>query len=449
MEKIKNWLKQYVIPPWLMKFIRPYYHGLLAVLAGWYFGRPSQKMVVIGITGTAGKSTTAVMLAQILNCAGQKCGYITTVSFFDGQQEFMNKHGLSMPGGFVLQRQLRRILDNGCKFAVVECTSEGLVQNRHLGIEFDTAILTNLYGAHLEAHGGFENYKKAKAKLFKAISNFQFPISKKNPEYQISKTIIVNADDPNAEYFTGFKTDKIVRCGIKNQQADFIARDIKTTADGIQFQIHHSSFIIPISGEFNAFNALLAVAATESLGVDVADSAKALVDFKGVPGRMESIANSLGFKVFVDYGCEPASLESALKAVSQMPHQKIIHVFGSTGGHRDVSKRFEFGKLSAQYADEIIITNDDVYDSDPEEIAVNIELGIKNYVLRHPKYETILDRRTAIHKALSAAGSGDIVLITGKGSEQFLVLPNDQRIPWDEREVVREELQRLESGIKS
>jgi UDP-N-acetylmuramoyl-L-alanyl-D-glutamate--2,6-diaminopimelate ligase len=462
MEKVKNWLKQYVIPLWLMKFVRPFYHGLLAVLASWYYGRPSQKMVVIGITGTAGKSTTAVMLAHLLNYhplapsypKRGKCGYITTVSFFDGWQEYKNKHGLSMPGGFMLQKQLRKMLENGCNYAVVECTSEGLAQNRHLGIEFDMAILTNLYGAHLEAHGGFDNYKLAKGKLFEALklSKLKHNLSPAVPtlpslgEGGVRKTIVVNVDDPNAEFFTKFKVDKIVRCGIRNQRADFVAHDIKAGEKGIQFSILNSQFSISLVGEFNAANALLAVASAESLGVEVAASAKALADFKGVPGRMELIENSLGFKIFVDYGCEPASFQSALLAASQMPHQKIIHVFGSTGGHRDVSKRFEFGRLSAQYADQIIITNDDVYDSDPQKIAEDIKSGISEFLNLKSKIlnlEVILDRRQAIYKALSTAGQGDIVLITGKGSEQFLVLPGNQRISWDEREVVREELQQL------
>jgi UDP-N-acetylmuramoyl-L-alanyl-D-glutamate--2,6-diaminopimelate ligase len=164
---------------------------------------------------------------------------------------------------------------------------------------------------------------------------------------------------------------------------------------------------------------------------------------------MESIKNNLGATIIVDYGCEPESIKSSLEAAAQMPHGKLIHVFGSTGGHRDISKRFVFGKTSAQYADEIIITNDDVYDSNPEEIAANIEEGIKSFKLRKPSYQIILDRREAIKKALFIAKAGDLVLLTGKGSEQFLVLPGNKRIEWDEREVVREELTKFDINRNS
>ena len=158
---------------------------------------------------------------------------------------------------------------------------------------------------------------------------------------------------------------------------------------------------------------------------------------------MENVPNNRGLNIIVDYGCEPASFLAALKAASDLPHGRLIHVFGSTGGHRDVSKRFEFGKISAEVSDYIIVTNDDVYGSDPEEIAGNIELGIKNYELRKPEYEIVLDRRDAIARALLIAKKNDTVLITGKGSEQFLVLPGNKRIAWDEVSVVNEEMQKL------
>jgi len=429
MARIKTWLKKYIFPNWLMKFFRPFYHGSLAVLAGWYYGQPSKKLIVIGITGTAGKSTTAQMLSHILNHSGKKCGYITTVSFFDGEKEFINKHGLSMPGGFMLQKQLRQILDNGCKYAVVECTSEGLAQNRHLGINFYMVLFTNLSRAHLEAHGGFDNYRTAKGKLFKD-----------------SKVVGVNLDDSNAEYFLNFPAEK--KFGVTFLGANISDAKIFQAAETVEgFNLNNQNFQINLAGGFNKYNALVAVGAANILGVELSGAVRALDSFAGIRGRMEPVSNSRGFQIFVDYGCEPASFKAALLAVSQMPHKKIIHVFGSTGGHRDVSKRFEFGKLSAEYADVCVITNDDVYDSNPVEIAKNVVAGIKQQVSSLPagqagenNYEVILDRRHAIHHALSIAQEGDIVLITGKGSEQFLVLPGNKRIEWDDVKVVNEEL---------
>ena len=207
-----------------------------------------------------------------------------------------------------------------------------------------------------------------------------------------------------------------------------------------EFSIENTNFVLNMLGEFNIKNAALAVACANMLGVPLAACAESLKQFKGVLGRMQSVPNNLGLTVIIDYGCEPASIKSALEATAQLPHGKLIHVFGSTGGHRDIAKRFIFGKTSAAYADQIIITNDDVYNSNPEEIAKNIAEGILKFKLRKPPYEIFLDRRGAIAKALKIAQKNDIVLITGKGSEQFLVLPGNKRIPWDEVSVVKEQL---------
>ena len=423
-----------LIPNWLLKIIRPLYHGSLAKLASIYYGHPSGKLFVIGVTGTVGKSTTAAMLSHILNYAGQKAGYMTTVNFFDGEQDYINKHGLSMPGGPRLQKQLKQILNKGCKYAIVECTSEGLAQNRHLGINFSGALFTNLSEAHIQAHGSFENYKQAKGKLFSAVEN------------QKNSFIGVNLDNDYVEYFLSFPAAEKFGVSFKNNLSSQALTSYrgKITNDG--FEISNENFVINLPGEFNKYNALLAAGCANTLGVSFKESAQALKTFTSIRGRMEPVENNLGLKIYVDYGCEPASFRAALIAAKQIPHGKLIHVFGSTGGHRDASKRFYFGKTSAELSDEIIITNDDVYDSDPQEIASNIESGIKDSfgdkrVVKH--YEIVLDRSLAIRRALQRAVAGDLVLITGKGSEQFLVLPKNKRIEWDDVGAVKQELQNI------
>jgi len=440
-----NFLKQ-LVPESLLKLVRPWYHGIIAWDASIYFDRPSERLIVIGITGTAGKSTTAAMLAHILNASGLKTGYITTVDFFDGQKDYINKHGLSMPNEIRLQKQLHAMVLNKCKAAIIECTSEGLGQNRHWGTNFDIGLITNLSGAHLEAHGGFDQYRAAKAKLFSAV--FKGSRKKLFPH----KFLGVNLDDPQAEFFTKFRADKIFGISLNGAQS---AVDKSYRAHAVSpgnYEIEGHALELNIPGKFNVYNALLAVACANMLGMRVADAALRLKDFTVIAGRMEEIKNSRGIKVFVDYGCEPVSIKSALLAVNELPHNRIIHVFGSTGGHRDTSKRFIFGKTSAELADVSIITNDDVYDSDPQKIAEDIAEGFRQ--AESGKYkvksvETILDRREAICHALSIAQPNDIVLITGKGSEQFLVLPGNKRISWDEREVVREELAKLTSMASS
>jgi UDP-N-acetylmuramyl tripeptide synthase len=282
----------------------------------------------------------------------------------------------------------------------------------------------------------------------------------------------LNLDDAQAEFFTKFKADKVFGISLNNAQTSVekIYRAHKLSLGN--YEVLGQPLILNIPGKFNVYNALMAIACANQIGENAEQAVLALKDFTSIAGRMEEIKNNRGFKIFVDYGCEPVSIKSALLAVNEMPHSRIIHVFGSTGGHRDASKRFTFGQTSAELADISIITNDDVYDSDPQKIAEDILEGYRQVSgekfppeadlsqrltslrLAQPtpadkvkSVETILDRRQAIHRALSIAQSNDVLLITGKGSEQFLVLPGNKRINWDERDVVREELHKLELEI--
>ncbi len=424
-----------LIPTFLFKALQPFYHGLVAEIASVYFGAPSQKLFVIGVTGTAGKSTTVMMLAKILNTDGKKTGFITTAGSSNGDGNTINKHGLSMPGGWMLQKQLREMLNNGCTHAIVECTSEGMAQNRHKGIKFQGALFTNLSPAHIEAHGSFENYKRAKGRLFASLSQ--------TPESFIG----ANIDDPNNKYFLSFPAAKKFAITTREDIAKpedmevLFAENVKVS-DSIEFDVvvgnGKAHFNFHMFGTFNVSNALLAIGAAKTLGTSLETASRAINNLDTVPGRMEIIKAPSGTTVVVDYAPEPAAMEASLRSIIMIPHEKVIHVFGSTGGHRDVAKRFAFGEISAKFADTIIITNDDVYDSDPQEIANNILEGINKVENKKASsVETVLNRKDAIAHALQIAEPQDIVLITGKGSEQFLVLPNNERIAWDEREVVK------------
>jgi UDP-N-acetylmuramoyl-L-alanyl-D-glutamate--2,6-diaminopimelate ligase len=445
-----NFIKK-LVPESALKRARPWYHGFLARLSAAYFGWPSERLIVIGITGTAGKSTTAAMLSHILNFAGIRAGYVSTVNFFDGRTNHVNKHGLSMPNEVSLQRSLDGMVKNNCRAAIIECTSEGLEQNRHWGINFDAAVFTNLSRAHLESHGSFGNYKEAKAKLFAFLGK-----SRKKSFFP-EKIIGANLDDQMAGYFLSFRADKKFGVTFNSVQARlassvFNAAFTNPRPDASEFTVSGVPFVLNLLGSFNAQNAAMAASCAAMLGVDLTKSAEALLGFKTMPGRMEEVANQKGFHIIVDYGCEPVSFKAALESVSLISHSRLIHVFGSTGGHRDVAKRFIFGQTSAEFADYIIVTNDDVYNSDPAEIAKNIAEGIGQAPRQGRQavsVETILDRRAAIARALRLAQKDDVVLITGKGSEQFLVLPGNKRIEWDEVSVVKEELQKLELGSRN
>ncbi len=407
-------------------------------------------MLVIGVTGTAGKSTTIQMLAEILRTGGMRAGYITTAGFSDGGVLQDNREGLSMPGGFAMQSALLDIFDAGCSCAIVECTSEGLAQNRHLGINFDMALLTNIHTAHLEAHGGFEEYRKAKGRLFAAVSHGERKAKFPN------KIIGVNAEADHAEYFSGFAADQkfalingmgeeaIARGVRAHGQTMYAVEHIIAGASGSTFEIADAKFTLPIPGEFNVWNAALAAAAAHILGVEFSVAVNALAKFAGVPGRMEELKTANGARVIIDYAPEPVGMEEALRAIQVMPHQRIVHVFGSTGGHRDIAKRKEFGEISAKYADAIIVTNDDVYESDPQKIADDVMEGIRSVAERTPETRIVLDRTEAIEYATKNSRVGDIILITGKGSERFLVLPGNKRIAWNEKKLVEELLQRNE-----
>jgi len=440
MQAILDFIKS-ILPVPILKKIRPIGHGFLAFLAALRYGFPSNRMITVGVTGTAGKSTTIQMLAAILNQAGSKAGYITTISIFNGEHVHINQKGMSMPGRFELQNSLRRMADLGCRIAIIECTSEGLAQNRHVGINFDLAILTNLDRAHLDSHGSFENYRAAKGKLFAGL----FGSARK--DFFRKKIIGLNLDTAD-QYFLQFKADRKFAVSAEKDapnrdkfQDYFLITDISEQSGSSKFKIHNQEFELHLPGLFNIYNAALAAAMAAELGISLDKAAAALSNFSGALGRMQLIANQKKLKIYVDYAPEPAGMRAALLSLQKLAHHRIIHVFGCTGGHRDIAKRFEFGEISAQFADLIFITNDDVYQSDPEKIADNIEAGIARVPKekrRATEMRRILDRRQAIAAALAAATPEDLVIITGKGSEQFLILPGNKRIVWDDSKVVEE-----------
>ena len=443
---MKNLLKK-LLPKSFLKL----YHKTLALFSAFVYGFPSDKLIVIGITGTKGKSSTSNLLVKILEEAGFKVGLSSTICFQIAEKEWINDKKMTMLGRFALQKMLRQMVMAGCKYAVIETSSEGIAQYRHLGINYDVVLFTNLTPEHLESHGGFENYKKAKGKLFSHLTQNKHKIIDNK---KVEKVIIANLDDSNAGYFLSFQADKKFGYKIITQENLFqldsliSASDIRLNSDGAVFSLDSHLFCTNLLGMFNVYNCLAAITVAESQNIDFETSLSALKKVKVIPGRMEFINRGQNFKFIVDYAHEPASLNEMYRTLldSSILHtdSKIIHILGSAGGGRDKSRREVLGKIAGEKADIVIITNEDPYDDDPNEIIEQVALGpiSEGKVLEKDLFK-VFDRRQAISRAIGMALANDIVVITGKGSEQAIIVTNSQALPWDDRKVAGEELEKF------
>lgn len=413
------------------------YHFILVKLAAFLYHYPSRKMIVIGVTGTGGKSSTVYLLAKILESAGKKVGATSTFFFKIGDKEWLNDKKMTMLGRFQTQRLLSQMVKSNCGIALIETTSQGIEQYRHLGIDYDLVVLTNLYPEHLEAHGGFENYKKAKGKLFAALAKSQRKL------FSPPKTIIVNGDDENALYFLSFPAKRKIVFGQENrfkQEESVLATEVIVSQQGLNFTIGETKFASSLLGQNNLYNLLCAITIAQSLGLSLEEIQKAVLTIKSIPGRLEFIEEGQPFKIIVDYAFEPKALIDLYEVAKTLPHQKIIHVLGSAGGGRDQWRRPKLGEIAGEKADYVIITNEDPYDEDPQLIIDQVAQGAKEGGKEGDSLFKILDRREAIRKALSLAQKNDLVLITGKGAEQAICVKNGKKLAWDDRKVVREEL---------
>lgn len=425
------------------KSIISFYHLGLAILAAFYYGWPSKKMVIIGITGTKGKTSAANFIWSVLTAGGYKTGLVGTANIRIGDIEILNKYHMTMPGRFILQKILKQMQKAGCKFAIVETTSEGIKQWRHYGIFYDIAIFTNLTPEHLQAHNNnFEKYKEAKGRLFKALKNGgrKFIDGK-----EIKKIIIVNYDDLRRVYFLSFPADKKITFGLENG-SNFIAKNIHNTLGGLAFSVGNENFKINILGKFNIYNALPAIVIGNIFNIPCDEIQKGFESLKVIPGRMEKIDESQKFLVFVDYAHEKEGMNAVLDTARELVSQNYGHIIvllGAEGGGRDKAKRPILGEIAAKKADFVVVSNVDPYEDDPKEICEDIAVVAEKFgKIREKDLFVIEDRREGIKKALSLASDNDVVLITGKGSEQSIVI-GGKRYPWDDRVMVREELRKL------
>lgn len=414
------------------------YHLALAYAANAQYRHPSDAMIVIGVTGTNGKSSTVNFIAQILTTLGHRVGFTSTAGFTIAGEERVNAMKMTMPGRFVLQHLLRDMVDAGCAYAVVETSSQGLKQYRHVGVNYDVALFTNLTPEHIEAHGGFENYKQAKSILFQHLGKSR---RKRIHGKLVPKVNVVNADDSHASFYASFPADQHMSFGFTgDQDNDHLVAHVRYPSPrGVIFSVNSIDITLPLLAQFEHKNALAAIAAVVAAGIPLSDAVLAAAKLHSVSGRFERIDEGQPFTVIVDYAYEPFALLALYESLPE--HEgRIIGVHGSAGGGRDVARRTEIGRVAAEHEDVVIVTNEDPYEEDPRSIIDAVAQGAR----QHGKVdnETLFcfdERQDAIDFAIAIAKPGDIVLITGKGSEPVMAVKGGS-IPWDDRIATRSAL---------
>lgn len=413
-----------LIPKKIIDICRPTYHYSLAFLGAVIYRFPSRKIKVVAITGTKGKSTTTEIMNTILEEAGFKTALANTLRFKIGNQEKRNLFKMTMPGRFFLQKFLYQATRENCDFAVIEMTSEGARQFRHKFIDLDALIFTNLSPEHIESHGSYENYVKAKLRIAESLSK-----SKKG-----KRILVINNDDKEAEKFKALKNTKKILYSL-NDATNLLLQDQKSS-----FVWRDQRIETKLIGKFNIYNILGALSLAEALGVDSEKAKRAIEKIEKIRGRVEKIPAN-GFDVYVDYAHTPDSLEKFYQAFE---NRKKICVLGNTGGGRDKWKRPEMGRIADRYCNQIILTNEDPYDENPRKIVEEMAVSVSK-----EKLKIILDRREAINTALRDAKESArneaycVVLISGKGTDPFIMGPHGTKIPWDDAEVVIEEIKKL------
>ncbi|MGV8981601.1 UDP-N-acetylmuramoyl-L-alanyl-D-glutamate--2,6-diaminopimelate ligase [Clostridium sp.] len=392
----------------------------MAIMAKNYYGNPTEKLKIIGVTGTNGKTSVTYFISKILQYFKAKCGIIGTIENTVAMRRMeTNKLNPTTPDSIELQGSFAEMLCYGATHVAIEVSSSALSQDRVYGCEFDIGVFTNLSQDHLEEHGTMENYKNAKLKLF-----------------QMCKKAVINIDDAVAVDIRNTANCDIITCGIEND-CDFRATNIQYTSSGVNFNLVHNDEIreveLNVPGRFSVYNALAAIASIYSLGLKLDDIIKGVKEISGVPGRFQAIPNSKGILTIVDYAHSPDSLENVLTSVKEFAKGKLILVFGC-GGNRDVEKRPIMGEIAGKYSDYCIITSDNPRKEEASLIINDIESGITKTKCN---YEKIEDRKQAIFKALHSAETGDTVIISGKGHENYQIL-KDETVHFSDEEVVKE-----------
>ena len=429
MPRILKDLLRKIVPPQVLS----YYHLFLAYLGAMLYGSPSRKLMVIGVTGTKGKTSVTEMINAILEEAGYTTAVLNSIRIKLASDSEDNTMRMSMPGRFYIQKFLAHAVKENCTAAILEMTSEGARQSRHRGIELDALVFTNLAPEHIESHGSYEAYADAKFSLAKALER-----SRKRP-----RVMVANADDKEGPRYLALKVEKALPFTL--------SAHTPYSADerGGSFAFEGQTISLSLPGEFSLANALAAATTARALDIDTATIVRALGKMKDIPGRGERIELGQEFTVVIDYAHTPDSLLALYNAYK---NTRKICVLGSMGGGRDTWKRPLMGKIAEEHCDMVILTDEDPCDEGPRQIVEDIAKGMTK------RPEVVMDRRRAISSALEIALSlskntprqnarGDqnsvAVLITGKGTNHEICGPGGKNIPWSDKEVAQEELEAL------
>jgi len=424
--------RQNFIPPEnISAIIVPDMLNALAVIVPYFYDYPARAMRVIGVTGTNGKTTTTYLLREIFSAAGFKVGLIGTIQILIGDATYPVRN--TTPNVIDLQHILVDMRDKNVQVVVMEVSSHALAEHRVSGVEFDTAIFTNLTQDHLDFHLTMENYLRAKAKLFEMVSR---------KGRKQNKTAVINIDDAASEEILKHCLCDKITYGL-NSSANLCGAELEIKSDGMKFKIRGGFGVmnlgLHLTGLFNVYNVLAAFGAALAENIPPEVIKQALEKFRSVPGRFERIFANVPFEVIIDYAHTPDGIKNVLETARQIVRGKIITVFGC-GGDRDNSKRPIMGKIVSELSDIVIATSDNPRTEDPEKILDEIEAGIGDKV-----HERITDRRAAIFRAIELAKAGDVVLILGKGHETYQLL-NTGRIHFDDKEIAKEAITEVNSN---
>lgn len=389
-----------------------------------FFGNPADKLKLIGLTGTNGKTTTTFLIKQILENVGKKVGLIGTVQNMIGEEIYPAKY--TTPDPYELQKLFSQMVKADCEYCVMEVSSQALAQGRVNGLRFAVGAFTNLTQDHLDYHKTWENYFESKRILFKN-----------------SDIAVTNADDQNGlEIIKELQFDKVVTYAVDKNDATYVAKNVKFKSNGVEYELVGDMIgrcNCPIPGRFSVYNSLCAASCALALGIGFDDVLSAISKSNGVKGRIEVVPTNRDFTIIIDYAHSPDGLENIITSLKEIAKGRVVTLFGC-GGDRDKTKRPKMGKIAAELSDFCVVTSDNPRSENPSEIIKDILVGMEGITT---PYKVVENRKEAIAYAIKNAQTDDIILLAGKGHETYQILPTGT-IHFDEREAVAEILATLD-----